>query len=156
VSIWRSSPAGTLPSMVRKRRNPRSAATLVLETCAAQAPAGLGDVGFNITGSDTPHGVACFFRVLEETLRGTPAAGNGGGSESAYFAQVIRILFAQTRGQRSCCRLSAIHDQTSGGQISLKCVHGSCTARIELHESLPAIVESRVAQVRKLVDAAAA
>jgi hypothetical protein len=67
---------------------------LVLESCPAQAPAGLCNVGFDSTGPDTPHGVACFLQVLEETLRGTPVAGNGGGSETPYLAEVIRILFA--------------------------------------------------------------
>jgi len=47
---------------------------LVLESCPAQALAGLGNVGFDITGPDTTHGVASFFQVLEETLRGTPVA----------------------------------------------------------------------------------
>jgi hypothetical protein len=52
--------------------------------------------------------------------------------------------------------LSAIHDQAAGDQISLQGVHGSGTARIDLHKSLPAIVENRVVQLPDLVDAATA
>jgi len=66
------------------------------------------------------------------------------------------ILLAQCQGLRSCYCLPVILDQTTGEQISLQRVHGSRTAWIDLHKGLPAIVENRVAQLRDLVDAAAA
>ena len=57
----------------------------------------LADVRFDMAGADAPQGSARFLQVLEETLRGAPMAGNGGGRESANFAEVIHILAAQTR-----------------------------------------------------------
>ena len=100
-------------------------------------------------------GNAAFFQVLEKTLRGPPMAGNGGHSESANFAEVIRILAAQSRWL-SCCRMAAIHDQAVGDQISFQRVDGSCTVGILLLQGLTAIVENRVVELRDLVYTAAA
>jgi hypothetical protein len=69
-------------------------ADIVLEACSISPCAGLGDIRFDIAGPNGSHGNAGSFQVLEKTFRGPAMAGNGGGSESAKFAEVIRILAA--------------------------------------------------------------
>ncbi len=107
-----------------------------------------------MAGPDAPQRSALCCQVLQETLRGTPVAGNGGGREFANFAEVTRILAAQTRWL-SCC-LAAIDDQAIGDQLSLQRVDGSCTEGILLFQGLTAIFENRVVELLHLVYAAAA
>jgi hypothetical protein len=80
-------------------------------------------------------------------------AGDGGGRESANFAEVTRIVAGQTRWLSG---LAAIHDQAIGDQIPLQRVDGSCTVGVFLLQGLTAIVENRVVELRDLVYAATA
>ena len=141
--------------MLRKRRNPRSAPISCWRLARFSRVPGLGDIRFDIAGSNGSHGNAAFFQVLEKPFRGPPMAGNRGGSESANFAEVIRILAAQSRGL-SCCCMAVIHDQAVDDQISFQRVDGSSTAGILRFQGLTAIVENRVVELRDLVYAAAA
>src|SRR5215469_346576 len=86
-----------------------------LETCPAQAFAGLGDVGFDMTSLDFPQGDSLFIQVLEKAWRGVAVVGNGSGGASAHFAQVVGVPFDQNRGGGSCGCRSAISNQTLHG-----------------------------------------
>jgi hypothetical protein len=130
-------------------------ADIVLETCSIQPCAGLGDIRFDIAGPNGSQGNACFFQVLEKIFRGPAMAANRGGSESANFAEVIRILVAQSRCL-SCCWMAVIHEQAVGEQISFQRVDGSSTAGVLLLQGLTAIVENGVVELRDLIYASAA
>jgi hypothetical protein len=86
---------------------------IVLETCPVQAFASFGDVRFDIDGLNASQCGPLFFQMPEKTLGGIPVVGNRGRSESAYIAQVIRVLFTN-RGAESCCPLAGISDKGLG------------------------------------------
>jgi hypothetical protein len=100
VETWRVDlaiePDGSSAIRAEEAKKSSQGGDIVLEACAAQACAGLGKIRFYIAGTNACQGSACFFQMLEETLRGPPVTGNRGRSESAHFAEVIGILVAQS------------------------------------------------------------
>ena len=125
---------------------------VLLETCSAQAFTGFGDVGFQVRGLDLLQRDPLFFQVLEKALRRIPVVRNSGRGESPYFAQIVPILFDQSRGGRGCWGWSVSYDQTVRGQISFQCSHGFGTIGTGVAKSPPTILENRASQIGDLFD----
>ena len=145
MSIWRSSPVGTLPSVARNRRRPAHGSNVVLQTGPAETFAGLVDVHLDILGLNRTERDLLRFEVIQKTVE--PRIDG-----ERRWTPRIRELHANdshTPGSESLARTLPLfrfdsNDQAGGGEISLQCPHGSGIRREDLDEITPAIVERRV------------